>query len=401
MTAIYTTRPSVTVPGSRSATASLRSLALGLGLGLALVCGSAHAQAPAEAAAASKGPPAGFTAPALPEAGENNAQRAQTQPGNNAPFWRAVRESGNQPGTISLPGNEQGVLVQAFTQYPGSQYTTAGEAWRQVRNNWILPYGGSLIVIVLLAMALFYKAKGSLGGHVPDTGRKIERFTPLERAAHWTNAIAFVVLAVSGVVMAFGKFFLLPVLGATLFGWLSYAMKNLHNFAGPLFAVSLVIVLLTFIKDNWPSKEDWTWLKRAGGMFGGHEVPSHRFNAGEKLVFWGGVLFLGFIVVGSGLVLNMLVPGMAYTRGEMQVAHMLHAVASVFMMAMFLGHIYMGTVGMKGAYGAMRTGYVDEGWAKEHHELWYDDIQAGKIPAHRSAANAPQDARLQPSAGAD
>ena len=387
--------------GLLPAQSRLKRAALVLLTGAALACSSAWAQTPAAAEPSAQGAPAGFVAPALPADGESNAQRAQTQPGNNAPFWRAVRESGNEAGITSLPGTEMGVLVQAFTQYPGSQYTTAGEAWRQVRNNWILPYGGSLIVIVLLAMALFYKAKGSLGGHVPDTGRKIERFTPLERAAHWTNAIAFVVLAVSGVVMAFGKFFLLPVLGATLFGWLSYAMKNLHNFAGPLFAVSLVIVLLTFIKDNWPSKEDWAWLKRAGGLFGGHEVPSHRFNAGEKLVFWGGVLFLGFIVVGSGLVLNMLVPGMAYTRGEMQVAHMLHAVASVFMMAMFLGHIYMGTVGMKGAYGAMRTGYVDEGWAKEHHELWYDDIQAGKIPAHRSAANAPQDVRLQPSAGAD
>ncbi len=383
---------------------------MGLSLAAALVAAPAWAQAPAaeatapvatnEAVAAPKGPPEGFQAPALPEAGESNAQRTQTQPGNNAPFWRAVRESGNSAGTTSLPGAEQGVLVQAFTQYPGSQFTTAGEAWRQVRNNWILPYGGSLLLIVVVAMGLFYKAKGAMGGHVPDTGRKIERFTPLERAAHWTNAIAFVALAVSGVVMAFGKFFLLPVLGSTLFGWLSFALKNLHNFAGPLFAVSLVIVLLTFIKDNWPSAEDWTWIKRAGGMFGGAEVPSHRFNAGEKLVFWGGVLFLGFIVIGSGLVLDMLVPGLAYTRGDMQVAHMIHAVASVLMMAMFLGHIYMGTVGMKGAYSAMRTGYVDEGWAKEHHELWYQDVKAGKIAAQRSGTAAPGGA-MPASAGGD
>jgi formate dehydrogenase subunit gamma len=241
-------------------------------------------------------------------------------------------------------------------------------------------------------MGLFYRAKGSMGGHEPDTGRKIERFTPLERAAHWTNAIAFVALAVSGVIMAWGKFFLLPILGGTLFGWLSYALKNLHNFAGPLFAVSLLIVLATFIKDNWPSAGDWEWIKRAGGLFGGEEVPSHRFNAGEKLVFWGGVLVLGLIVVVSGLVLNMLVPGMAYLRSDMQIAHMVHAVAGVLMMAMFLGHIYMGTIGMKGAYGAMRTGYVDEGWAKEHHRLWYDDVRAGRIPAQRSGQAAPMGA---------
>ncbi len=369
----------------RQLTAALALAAAALSPALA----QTPAAAPAATADAGKGPPAGFVAPAEPKPGENNAERAKSQPGNNAPVWRAVRESGTQPGFTTLPGAEKGVLIQPFVQYPGSKFTTAGEAWRQVRNQWILPYGGSLLLIVVVAMGLFYKAKGSLGGHEPDTGRKIERFTPLERAAHWTNAIAFVALAVSGVVMAWGKFFLLPILGGTLFGWLTYALKNLHNFAGPLFAVSLVIVLVTFLKDNWPSADDWKWIKSAGGLFGGEEVPSHRFNAGEKMVFWGGVLLLGFIVIGSGLVLDMLVPGLAYLRGDMQVAHMIHAVAAVLMMAMFLGHIYMGTIGMKGAYSAMRTGYVDEGWAKEHHRLWYDDVRAGRIPAQRSGQAAP------------
>ena len=189
--------------------------------------------------------------------------------------------------------------------------------------------------------------------------------------------------------MAFGKFILLPVMGGTLFGWLTYALKNAHNFAGPLFAVSLLVVIFTFVRDNLPRKEDLTWLARAGGMFGGAEVPSHRFNAGEKVLFWAGVFFLGVIVVGSGLVLNQLVPGMAYLRSDMQVANMVHGIASLLMMAMFIGHIYMGTVGMKGAYSAMRTGYVDEAWAREHHELWADDVRAGKIPAQRSAPASP------------
>jgi formate dehydrogenase subunit gamma len=126
------------------------------------------------------------------------------------------------------------------------------------------------------------------------------------------------------------------------------------------------------------------WLLKGGGMLGGSEVPSHRFNAGEKLLFWGGVFFLGLIVVASGLVLNKLVPGMDYLRNTMQIANMVHGVATVLMMAMFLGHIYMGTIGMQGAYKAMKTGYVDETWAREHHGLWYDDIKAGKIPAQRT-----------------
>ena len=336
-----------------------------------------------------KAPPAGFVAPAEPKADETNAQRAKTQPGNNAPMWRAVRDSGDKPGISNLPGAEKGMLIQPFVQYPGARLTNAGEGWRQVRNQWILPYGGSLLLIVALALALFYWRKGSLGSDNANTGRVIERFTPFERAAHWTNAIAFVCLAVSGAVMAFGKFFLLPVIGGTLFGALTYALKTLHNFAGPLFAVSLLVVFITFLKDNRPSKDDLGWLLHGGGMFGGHEVPSHRFNAGEKIVFWGGVLLLGAVVVGSGLVLDQLIPGLAYLRGDMQVAHMIHAVATLLMMAMFAGHIYLGTVGMKGAYQGMRTGYVDEAWAHEHHALWADDIKAGKIPAQRSAEAAP------------
>lgn len=333
-----------------------------------------------------KGPPAGFVAPAEPKPDETNAQRAKSQPLNNAPFWRAVRESGKQEGTVNLPGAEKGVLVQPFVQYPGSRFTTAGEAWREVRNRWLIPYGGALLLIVFGAIALFYWRKGPLGGHVADTGRRIERFTPFERSAHWANAIAFVLLAVSGLVMAFGKFVLLPVLGATLFGWLSYALKTMHNFVGPLFAVSLVVVIITFVRDNLPRAGDLHWLRHGGGMLSDVEVPSHRFNAGEKLLFWGGVLLLGLVVVGSGLVLDKLVPGFGETRGQMQVAHMVHAASTFVMMAMFLGHIYMGSIGMKGAYGAMRHGYVDEAWAREHHELWHDDIRAGKIPAQRSSS---------------
>ena len=162
--------------------------------------------------------------------------------------------------------------------------------------------------------------------------------------------------------------------------------------------MSLVIVFFTFVRDNWPRRGDLDLADaRAAACSAAQEPPSHRFNAGEKVVFWGGVLLLGCIVVGSGLVLDKLIPGLAYTRGDMQVAHIVHAVAAVLMMAMFLGHIYIGTIGMRGSYQAMQTGYVDEGWAREHHQLWYDDIAAGKIPAQRSAPPPPARAE-QPAA---
>lgn len=360
---------------------SMKQLVLGATLALGLAC-----SVQAQQATAGSGAPTGFVAPELPAPDESNAVRAKTQPGNNAPVWRAVRDSGTHPGTSNLPGAEMGVLVQPFVQYPGSQLTTAGEAWRQVRNNWIIPYGGALLLIALATLALTYLTKGPFGGPVKDTGRKIERFTPYERVLHWSTAITFSLLAISGIVIAFGKYFMLPVMGATLFGWLSFGLKTLHNFAGPVFAVALILFAIKFLADNLPRAGDLGWLKKGGGLFGGHHVASHRFNAGEKIVFWIGGIVLGLVVVASGLVLNGLVPGFGETRGGMQISLMIHGVASVLMMALFFGHIYMGTLGIPGALDAMKTGYVDESWAKEHHELWYDDIKAGKIPAVRSGA---------------
>jgi formate dehydrogenase subunit gamma len=377
----------VNLSGVTTMQQQLRMLLVAATLALPLAL---QAQAPAPAAEPAKAAaPAGFVAPAEPKADENNAQRAKSQPGNNSPFWRGVRDSGDQPGFTTLPGAENGMLIQPFVQYPGSPLASAGEAWRQVRNDWIIPYGGALILIAALAIGLFYWRVGPMGGHLPDTGRKIERFTYFERAAHWSVAISFVVLAVSGLVMSFGKFFLLPIIGSTLFGWVTYALKTAHNFAGPLFAVALVVFIFGYLRDNLPRGHDLKWLANGGGMFGGKEVPSHRFNAGEKIVFWGGVIVLGLIVVGSGLVLDKLVPGMAYLRGDMQIAQMIHAVASTLMMAMFCGHIYLGSIGMKGAYQGMRTGYVDEAWAREHHALWAEDVRTGKIPAQRSTQAAP------------
>lgn len=356
-------------------------------LAAALLAGGAGASLAQTAPALPDAKPAA-TAPAEPRADETNAERARSQPGNNAPMWRAVRESGNVEGYASLPGAEKGVLIQRFTQYPGSAVTNAGEAWRQVRNRWLIPVGGSLLLIVVVAIGLFYWKRGPMGhdDHAPAT---IERFTPLERATHWVNAGAFVLLAVSGIVIAFGKFFLLPLIGTQLFGWLTYALKTAHNFAGPAFAVSMVVMMLTFARDNLPKAWDWKWALKGGGLFTGEHVPSHRFNAGEKTLFWVGMFWLGTLVVGSGLVLDKLVPELDYLRGQMHWAHMVHAVSTVLIMCLFMGHIYMGSVGVKGAYRAMRTGYVSEDWAREHHELWYDDVKAGKIPAQRSATAAP------------
>jgi formate dehydrogenase subunit gamma len=293
---------------------------------------------------------------------QQQQERRLEQPGNNAPVWREVR-SGNQ-GYSSLPAREAGVLVQS-----------AGETWRQIRNGPVTFYGGWLVVVVALILAAIYFALGPVKLHDKPTGRTIERFTLLERWAHWVMAISFVVLGITGLIMLFGKYVLLPVIGYTLFAWLTALGKNLHNFVAPLFAVSLLIFIVMFIRDNLPKLYDITWFAKAPGFFAGKHIPSGRFNGGEKAWFWGGVVVLSLALVGSGAVL--LFPNLEQLRSTMQQASVVHMVSAVLVISASLGHIYLGTLGVEGAYQAMRSGYVDEVWAKEHHEYWFNEVKGG------------------------
>ncbi|CAJ0775645.1 hypothetical protein LMG7141_00392 [Ralstonia condita] len=310
----------------------------------------------------------------LAKEAKDQAARRTTQPGNNAPVWREVNS--DQAHYASIPGLEAGVLIQR-----------TGQKWRLFRNGVITVWGGWLVVLVPLLILGVFLWRGPIRLKEAPTGRVIERFTPTERYVHWTMAISFVTLGVSGIIMLWGKHFLLPVMGHQLFGWLTYVLKNLHNLLGPLFTVSIIVAFVIWVRDNLPRSGDLKWLLTLGGMFSsehGAEVPSHRFNAGEKIWFWVGMVMLGLVLSVSGWMLDRIVPGVDYYRSTMQLGEIIHAIAAVGIICLSLVHIYVGTIGMEGAYRAMREGYVDETWAKEHHELWYDDVKAGKIPAQRS-----------------
>ena len=320
------------------------------------------AKAPvAEKAAAPEKAPAA----APPTAAPTPAPGSTAVPGwNNPPSWESVDR---KPQYASVPGRETNVLIQG-----------AGHEWRKFRNGPLTQYGGWLIVVVLAIIAVFYLVKGSIKVHGAPTGRLIERFNAVERVAHWTMAISFVVLALSGIVLLFGKHIILPWLGYAGFSWLTIICKNLHNFVGPLFIFSIVVFFLLFVKDNAMNGGDFTWLGKGGGMISGEEVPSGRFNAGEKVWFWLGVVILGAIVSVTGLILDF--PNWNQGREAMQQANVIHAIAAVVFIAGAFGHIYLGTVGVAGAYQSMREGFVDESWAKQHHELWYDEVKEGKRP---------------------
>mgnify|MGYP000988847156 CR=1 FL=1 len=344
----------------------LAALALGSALALPLVATAQQPAAPADAKPAAAAP-----AP-QPAAGSTAV------PGwNNPPSWNDVSVTGQY---ASVQGRETNVLIQG-----------AGHEWRKIRNGPVTKYGGILLLIPIAILLLYYLAKGPIKVHDPLTGRQIERFSSVERVAHWTMGLSFVVLALTGIVILFGKYIILPIVGHAAFASLTTLAKNLHNFVGPLFIFALVIFITLFVKDNIPKSYDGQWLGKFGGMLSGEHVPSGKFNAGEKGLFWILVVVLCTVVGVTGLILNF--PNWNQGREAMQVANLIHGIAAIVAMAMACFHIYMGTVGVQGALAAMKTGYVDETWAKEHHEYWYNEVKEGKRPEKFVAGAA------QPAAG--
>ena len=209
-------------------------------------------------------------------------QRAATQPGNNAPVWRNVQSGA--PNYTSVQGRETDVLIQAPARFPGqNRVTTAGEAWREFRNGPVTFIGGWGLVAVIAVILGLYLWKGPVKLHERPTGRLLRRFSAFEMTVHWSAAISFCILALSGLVMLFGKHVLLPLIGYTLFAWLTSLGKNLHNFIAPLFLVSAAVMVVMWLRDNLFRAYDWKWLARIWSFFMHNEhTPSGRFNGGEK-----------------------------------------------------------------------------------------------------------------------
>ncbi len=287
-------------------------------------------------------------------------------------LWREVRQrQGEMPaqlvGSTQVKGMETGVLIRS-----------AGQEWRQFRMEKLVPYSMTLLGLAIIALAAFRVIRGKIVVAEGMSGVKISRFTSFQRTVHWVVAGLFILLALTGTLLTFGRTGLVPVIGNEAFGSLAYVSKLIHDYAGPLFGLSLLVMIVTYMKDNIPNDTDINWFMKLGGFFG-HHASSGRYNGGEKAWYWV-VVVVGIVVVGSGLVLDF--PNFGQTRELMSDAHMLHSISAILILAASLGHIYMATVGTEGALETMTSGYCDENWAKEHHDLWYQEMKAaGKVGA--------------------
>jgi formate dehydrogenase subunit gamma len=267
-----------------------------------------------------------------------------------------LKQAPRAEGRIDIPDAKAGVLIQP-----------AGRTWDYF-HQVLLRWGGAVVILgMILGLAAAYLVMGRLRISAGRSGRKVLRFKAFERFSHWLTAVSFVVLGLTGLNITFGKALLLPLIGPDAFSSVAQAAKYVHNFTSASFIVGLVLIIFIFFKDNLPAKVDLDWIKQGGGFIKSKHAPAGRFNAGEKLVYWLSLL-AGIVVSVSGVLL--LFPFFGTDIADMQLAQVVHAVVAVLFVALILGHIYIGTLGMEGAFEAMGTGEVDFNWAKEHHDLW-------------------------------
>jgi formate dehydrogenase subunit gamma len=243
----------------------------------------------------------------------------------------------------------------------------AGRNWERFHNVTLRWIAGIAILGFLAIIVIFYLIRGSVKLEGGFSGRKIVRFNWFERFVHWMTAVCFIILAISGLNITFGRPLLLPLMGAERFTVWSEWAKFAHNYLSFPFTIGVVLIFLMWLAGNIPNRTDIEWLKEGGGIVGDRQPPADRFNAGQKVVYWVVVLG-GGIVAATGYVL--MFPFYGTTIDAMQTAQMIHGVVATLFVAFMLGHIYIGTIGMEGAFQAMGEGTVDVNWAKEHHSLW-------------------------------
>ncbi|MEM6667989.1 MAG: formate dehydrogenase subunit gamma [Pseudomonadota bacterium] len=307
---------------------------------------------------------------------------------SDADLWRYVRgvEVPDFDATVSIPNEQAAILVQS-----------QGDEWRSIRNGALSTYGLYGLAGMLGALVVFFVLRGRIKVDHGMSGQTIERFNGLERFGHWLLAVSFIILALSGLNILYGRYFLPDLIGAEAFASLSQAGKWAHNNVAWAFMLGLVMVFFMWVLHNIPSKIDLQWIAKGGGLFSKNVHPdSRKFNAGQKLIFWSTIL-LGASLSLSGIallfpfetammgktfgVLNVFGFGLQTNLTplqEMQYQTIWHGIVGLAMITVIIAHIYIGSLGMEGAFDAMGSGQVDLNWAKEHHNLWVDEVQAAE-----------------------
>jgi formate dehydrogenase subunit gamma len=277
-------------------------------------------------------------------------------------LWNAVRDRVQEPMTTQVGGVQSNQLINYW-----------GDQWRLFRAELLVPIGGIILLGMLAVITLFFLIRGRIKIEHGRSGKLVPRFSVNQRVVHWLAAGVFVLLGLTGLVLLYGRYVLVPILGPEGFGITASACKEMHNLFGPLFPVAVIAIMFSFGRGNSFKAIDFKWFLKAGGLFGHSMADSGYYNGGQKTWFWLTVLF-GIAISVSGLIL--LFPNFGQGREIMGGAHVIHGVVAIAFITASLGHIYIGTLGMEGAAESMTQGYVDSNWAAEHHNLWLAEMEA-------------------------
>lgn len=297
-------------------------------------------------------------------------------------MWRAVKRGDR--GNVSITDKKSGVLIQS-----------GGQFLRDLRNGPMFSYSAAAIIGIIALLSLFYMLRGRIRIDSGKSDVTVTRFNSFERFSHWLLAVSFMILGLSGLNMVYGKYLLTPLVGKGSYGDIAMTGKWLHNFVAFAFILGLVLILVLWIRHNFPNRHDIIWLLKGGGMFTkGTHPPAKKFNAGQKILFWL-IILAGASIALSGIslmfpfqlslfadtfeIINRLgfnLPTELTGIEEMQLSLVWHSVVSIFMVCVIIAHIYIGSVGMEGAFDAMGSGEVDKNWAKQHHSIWVEGFES-------------------------
>jgi len=280
-------------------------------------------------------------------------------------LWEAVRRN-NLPLSSQVDSADGGALIY-----------TDGMAWLKFRSQQLMPYFGYALGGTLLVILLFWLLRRSIDIPGGESGKRIQRTITYERVVHWTMTSAFVLLAVTGFVVLYGRTMLIPIMGAEPYALVAAASKSAHNLFGLIFPVTIVLMFLQFVGRNLYTRGDITWLLKGGGIITDSHQSAGYFNMGEKILFWLVMLF-GALISISGLILDF--PIFELSRADMILAYKVHGVIAGAFVILIVGHIYLAVVGVKGTLSAMTDGTVDENWAKAHHDRWYEATKSEQEP---------------------
>jgi formate dehydrogenase subunit gamma len=299
-----------------------------------------------------------FVLPAVPASAQNGPTAATSEQQLLNQLHNGVIS-----GRVSIPDQKSANLVHPA----GRDWTT----FRMVTLHWI---GGVAILGMIALLIVFYLWRGTMKIEGGRSGRKIVRFNAFERFVHWLTAAAFVLLGITGLNVTFGRAIFAGNAGSEAFSTWSQWAKYAHNYLSFAFTIGVVLMFLMWIGQNFPTAADLKWLKTGGGMFNkahAAPAPAYKFNAGQKLLYWVIVLGAAAMVISGYMLMFPFYSGLGI--GDMELAQIFHGVVGVLFIALIIAHIYLGTLGMEGAFESMAEGTVDVNWANEHHTLWLEE----------------------------